>query len=246
MKKKNFKLVLEINPEYIDGDKNTGTFAGIPCMFTPPLNEDYWQFRVKVDEDQAIVGFPKFTLIGIGFAKEDDWNTNLPSTTPTNTIWNHIKANKYYASIPDTRCIKAIKMVQKAAKEYEQIQVDAENMLVLDAEPLMLNPHTNKHFTLAEFKKHCKVLKKRRLETFVNGFGTETKKRQYCIMFGQVPNKSGYKYQFTFYDFNDNFAIRKFYYKIRRYALGKDGGNERFEYFDVAKGERLNKIPISW
>jgi hypothetical protein len=92
--------------------------GGSVLMVTPPINEDYWLFRVKVSEDQSIVGFPKFGIIGIGFAKEEaDWNTNLPSQTPALQIFNHISHNKGDDSIPDARCIQAIEMIQEAVKQ---------------------------------------------------------------------------------------------------------------------------------
>ena len=47
-------------------------------MVTPALSESYWAYRVKLSDKQAMLGFPKFGTIGIGFAIEEDWNTNLP------------------------------------------------------------------------------------------------------------------------------------------------------------------------
>lgn len=87
-------------------------------MITPALDEDYWSYRVIVGEHQAVVGFPKFTTIGIGFAVEDaDWNTNLPYTVETERIWEHIKHNKGDDSIPDEWCIEAIRLIQQAVLE---------------------------------------------------------------------------------------------------------------------------------
>jgi len=60
--------------------------AGGAIMMTPPINDEWWLFRVKLSDEQAVVGFPKFGTIGIGFAKEDDWNTNLPYTCDTDTV----------------------------------------------------------------------------------------------------------------------------------------------------------------
>ncbi len=84
---------------------------------TPALDEDYWEYRVIVGEHQAVVGFPKFMTVGIGFAVEEDWNTNLPYRSPTMDIWKHIRHNKGDDSIPDEICIQAIKMIQAAARE---------------------------------------------------------------------------------------------------------------------------------
>lgn len=67
------ELVLERKEEH-----DNPPIGGV-IMITPALNEDYWAYRVRLSEKQAIVGFPKFGTIGIGFAVEDDdWNTNLP------------------------------------------------------------------------------------------------------------------------------------------------------------------------
>jgi hypothetical protein len=87
-----------------------------PVMITPPIDEDYWSYRVKLSESQAIVGFPKFSTIGIGFAQEEDWNTNLPYTCGTEEIYDHIAHNKGDESITREDCITAIRMVQDAAR----------------------------------------------------------------------------------------------------------------------------------
>jgi len=63
-------------------------------MFTPRVGEDdYWSYRVALSEAQATIGFPKFGTIGIGFAVEEDWNTNLPWTNPAEKILDHIWHN---------------------------------------------------------------------------------------------------------------------------------------------------------
>lgn len=62
-------------------------------MLTPPVSADYWSYRVRLNDRQAIVAFPKFGTIGIGFAKEEDWNTNLPYTCHTLEILSHIWHN---------------------------------------------------------------------------------------------------------------------------------------------------------
>lgn len=95
-----------------------GRQGNVAVLMTPPIDEAYWMFRVQVGEGQAIVGFPKFTTIGIGFAKEEDWNTNLPYKCETLEIWDHIKHNKGNPSIKDEDCIAAIRMVQEAATKY--------------------------------------------------------------------------------------------------------------------------------
>jgi hypothetical protein len=87
-----------------------------PLVMTPPIDEGYWKYRVKVSETQAIVGFPKFFMIGIGFAVEEDWNTNLPSTCDAEEIYDHIAHNKGDDAISREDCIAAIRMIQDAVK----------------------------------------------------------------------------------------------------------------------------------
>jgi len=82
-------------------------------MMTPPIGKDYWFFRVAVSDKQAVVGFPKFSTIGIGFQHEEDWNTNLPYTCETNEIYEHIEHNRLGAD--KETCLAAIKMIQEAA-----------------------------------------------------------------------------------------------------------------------------------
>ena len=43
------------------------------ASISPLVDEDYWEYRVIVGEHQAVVGFPKYTTIGIGFAVEENW-----------------------------------------------------------------------------------------------------------------------------------------------------------------------------
>lgn len=98
----------------------TPDFGGI--MMTPMIDEDYWLYRVRLSETQAINAFPKFNTIGIGFAVETDWNTNLPYTCLTDEIFNHIAHNKGDDSISDEDCLKAIEMLKKAIKQGQAQQ----------------------------------------------------------------------------------------------------------------------------
>ena len=92
---------------------------GATILLTPPIGEDYWLFRVDVGHGQAVIGFPKFCTIGIGFQDEgDDWNTNLPYTCETVEIFNHIKCNKGNNAIRDEDCTNAIAIIQEAAGGY--------------------------------------------------------------------------------------------------------------------------------
>jgi hypothetical protein len=102
-------LVLEVRDQ-ADKTLNVGPFA-----ITPAIDEGYWSYRVRLSDSQAIVGFPKFGTVGVGFALEDDWNTNLPYTCGTEEIFAHIAHNKGDDSISDDDVREAIRMVQAAA-----------------------------------------------------------------------------------------------------------------------------------
>lgn len=109
-------LHLEHRPEQADESPVIG-----PFIMTPPIDDDYWRWRVIVGDGQAIVGFPKFGTVGIGFAREEDWNANLPYTQPAEAIFEHIAHNKGDDSIPDERCLTAIRMVQDAVREARNV-----------------------------------------------------------------------------------------------------------------------------
>ena len=102
-------LTLEVR-----GQENETAFPG-PIMLTPAVDEDYWQYRVRLSGTQAILGFPKFMTIGIGFAQEEDWNTNLPYTCEAEQIYDHIAHNKGDDAIAREDCLAAIRLVQEAA-----------------------------------------------------------------------------------------------------------------------------------
>lgn len=84
-------------------------------QITPPINEEFWLLRVKLSEHQAIVAFPKFGVIGCGFAVEKDWNTNLPLVCSTDQLFNHIKHNKGNKGIKDEDCRRAIDLLRDTA-----------------------------------------------------------------------------------------------------------------------------------
>lgn len=113
------ELVLERH----DQDPLAGvSIAGNTILaMTPPLTEDFWQYRVVVADGQAVVGFPKFFTIGIGFAVEEDWNTNLPYSMDTARIRDHIWHNRG-PNIPDdddglALVTRAIEMIKAAIAE---------------------------------------------------------------------------------------------------------------------------------
>ena len=89
------------------------------ALFTPPISEDYWEYRVIVADGQAVVGFPKFFTIGVGFAVEEDWNTNLPYKVEAEDILSHIWHNRGDNIADDAEArahvLEAIKLIQEAA-----------------------------------------------------------------------------------------------------------------------------------
>jgi hypothetical protein len=102
---------VEVNSRMIKDDP-ISIGGGSIIMITPPINESYWMYRVPLKHGQAIVAFPKFGTIGCGFAKEKDWNTNLPLDCPAEQIYSHIKHNKRFKDISDRECIDAIEALK--------------------------------------------------------------------------------------------------------------------------------------
>jgi len=104
------ELVLEVKDQ-----EAKGVLAGGLAMITPPIDGDYWAYRVRLSRDQAVLGFSKFGVIGIGFeAEERDWNRNLPSSVPAEDILLWIAPNKGDEQIPDERVLAAIRLIQEA------------------------------------------------------------------------------------------------------------------------------------
>lgn len=106
------KLVLETrnqgNETLVIGD------GGV--ALTPPASEDYWSHRVRLSDAQAVIGFPKYSTVGIGFAvEENSWSTNLPYSCPTDQILGHIIKNKGDdEEIAEADVREAILMIQLA------------------------------------------------------------------------------------------------------------------------------------
>lgn len=96
--------------------------GGSCVLITPPIDEGYWWMRVPVSDQQAVVCFPKFMTIGIGFQQEEDWNTNLPYTGEAQHIFDHISHNKGDDSIADADCVTAIEMLQAAIKQNLKVE----------------------------------------------------------------------------------------------------------------------------
>lgn len=127
------KMILEVNEnfkELVNDEFNSILHDILPdalnipsdslnIISTPPIDENYWALRVKVSKNQAIVAFPKFLTMGIGFQKEADWNTNLPYSCDAEKIFDHIKHNKGSKKIKDEDCITAINIIKTALKNYK-------------------------------------------------------------------------------------------------------------------------------
>jgi hypothetical protein len=88
-----------------------------PVSLAPPVEPDYWSYRVRLTPAQSVLGFPKFGTIGIGFAQEVDWNTNLPFTCETDAIVKHIAHNRGDESITRADIAKAVSLIQHAICE---------------------------------------------------------------------------------------------------------------------------------
>ena len=116
MSNENIETIVEVNSNFVNESPNFEC-GNLIISVTPPIDENYWLFRVKLYKDQSIVAFPKFFTIGIGFAKEKACNTNLPFSTDADEIFNHIKYNKKYKKITKKQCIEAIKLIQEECKK---------------------------------------------------------------------------------------------------------------------------------
>lgn len=115
------QMCVEINDKYETDKKKEGIIGGGILMTPMALGTDeYWIYRVVLSPDQAVIGFPKFSTIGIGFQKEEDWNTNLPYSCDASEIFEHIRHNKYDKNISDEECIKAIQMIKDAIEYIEK------------------------------------------------------------------------------------------------------------------------------
>lgn len=120
------ELTVEFNVKF---SKSNDTFKGNGSSIiaiTPPIDENYWIFRVKLFKDQSIVAFPKFFTIGVGFAQEYDWNTNLPYKQSAEALYAHISHNKKYKEITKKQCIEAIEKIKEACEQFEK-QKEAAN-----------------------------------------------------------------------------------------------------------------------
>jgi hypothetical protein len=123
------KPVLEVNENCVDRTtrdiltSDNGSKCGL--MISPIVSSDYWLFRVKLCKDQAVLGFPKCGMVGVGMALENKRSdTNLPlhpGDTPLCNAWriyDHIKLNKEYKSITRAMIVDAIVLITKGAERY--------------------------------------------------------------------------------------------------------------------------------
>ncbi len=112
------KLLVEENPSLVRPTPALQAPNGAQILVTPPINEEFWWARVAVGGGQALVCFPKFHTIGIGFQREKDWNTNLPYTSSAEEIYDHIKHNRGRCQASRAECIAAIELLQEWAQEW--------------------------------------------------------------------------------------------------------------------------------
>jgi hypothetical protein len=128
-KKAKSVLVLEVNSKHVK-DK-TRLNANVMMMTLDTSADDYWLARVKVSETQAVIAFPKFGIVGIGFEREEDWNTNLPASCEAEQIYDHIKHNRGDKRITKAKCLAAIRMLQPFATAWLKVQAEASEGKVL-------------------------------------------------------------------------------------------------------------------
>lgn len=106
------ELHVEVNSRVLPKYEPVTLPSGNRVALTPPIDDTYWLARVPVSVDQAVVCFPKFGVIGIGFQREEDWNTNLPSTCSAEDIFRHIQHNLSCEATEET-CLAAIRLLQE-------------------------------------------------------------------------------------------------------------------------------------
>jgi len=72
-------MKIELNRKFIRAkDRFVAPDGKARLITTPPLDKDYWSVRVPLSKSQAIVAFPKFLTIGIGFQIEKaSWTVSL-------------------------------------------------------------------------------------------------------------------------------------------------------------------------
>lgn len=111
--------MIEVNTSAIE-DRPPLQIGSQRVMVTPPITESFWLWRVRLTDRQAVVAFPKFGTIGIGFQHEFDWNCNLPYTCTASEIADHIWHNRSDGSITMDMVVQAIEELQETIAEARQ------------------------------------------------------------------------------------------------------------------------------
>lgn len=232
------KLTLEVNAEFVeDGfDVAQGKLAPaglvVPGIIaTPNLNPDFWQYRVKFENGQAILGFPKFHTIGIGFALEQkEWNVNLPYDCTAKEIFAHIKENAG-DGVTDKDVMTAIRMVQKAAAAWMDFLKKQRDEKILSAMP-MLRGEKGGLMTASEFSKACLVHEQ--------GY-----KSGYDVLFGADANTRTWKCHFTLWHLGDRReSFAKLYSFLIRKALGSNDSGFNYGVHDIDLSYNSDRIPF--
>ena len=245
------KLVLEVNPAFVEdgfevADGNlapAGTIAS-NIIATPDLNPDFWQYRVKFENGQAILGFPKFHTIGIGFALErKEWNVNLPYDCSAKEIFAHIKENAG-DGVSDKDVMTAIRMVKKAAATWMAFFKNRRDERILSVMPMLRNEKGGL-MTVSEFSKACLVHEQ--------GY-----KSGYDVLFGADKKTRTWKCHFTLWHLGDRresftklrlFLIRKalgnndnaFHYGVRNIDLSYNSEHIPFHIYGRSKSKNFHK-----
>jgi len=237
------KLTLEVNTAMVDErmgvhdgekDPNVIKVKGETVYASPHGGANNWLFRVKVSDAQAVIGFRKHFTIGIGFMAETDKNTNSPYECATDYIYDHIRVNKGDDLIPDERCIKAIRLIRTAAKNWMDFETKAMDKKVMKVFPELQRPDGN-IMTLMQFRKACRVAQ--------GAYGGE-----YHVVFGWNVATQAWKYKFDVNSKKGKAAAMQFlYWYLRNTAIYNDPNLSRH---DMVKGADFayNKasLPNKW
>ena len=112
------KLTLERRDE----TNRTKSVGPIDLMLFP--GRELLGLPVRLTDRQAVIGFPKYSTIGIGYAVEEaDWNSNLPYNCDAEMIVDHISDNKGDDSISRDDALAAIRLIQDAIAEDRSVSV---------------------------------------------------------------------------------------------------------------------------
>jgi hypothetical protein len=254
------RLKLEVSTKFVEEQTDIATGKatdknrlrlGNAVVLVAPLNldKDYWQFRVKLgNKGQAIVGFPKFGVIGIGFALETDWNTNLPSSCDTDEIFNHIAHNKGDNDILDSDVKIAIGMVQKAAKRWAKYEQTVKDRIVWEKDPFMREG--DRLLTLKEFSERCHLLRASK-PSVITRVGIPAagipdrhfKVRKYAVLFGLTSSPYSWKYKLTFYCKDKKEAFKRAYQSVVNHSLDQ-GAAIKYPLLEYVEMEYNGKVPI--